>query len=72
MKVLNWFFESWMAALVTGCITGVICFYVVFDDKVEFANTFIEGIKLCEVETQSQCTILVISTQNLKSLEEEQ
>lgn len=39
-----------------------------FGDKVEFANTYIEGIKLCEEESKSQCLLMVVPVNKLEGL----
>lgn len=70
MKILDWLFNSWWGGVILATLVCTISNIIVFGDKVEFASTYIEGIKLCEEESKSQCTLFVVPVNKLEGLEE--
>lgn len=70
MKIVNWLFNHWGGGLVLATIACTTGNYITTKDKVEFANTYIEGVKLCEEESKSQCLLMVVPMGNLKGVQE--
>lgn len=70
MKIVDWFFNNWWGGVILTALVSTTSGNILFGDKVEFANTYIEGIKLCEEESKSQCTLFVVPVDKLKGLEE--
>lgn len=59
MKALNWLFESWYGGVLLGVLsTALICF-IVTKNKIEFANMYQQGVKVCEAQTKLKCNILI-------------
>lgn len=70
MKIVDWSFNNWWGGVILTTIVCTTSYIIMFGDKVEFANTYIEGIKLCEEESKSECLLMVVSVDKLKGDEE--
>lgn len=69
MKIVDWFFNNWWGGVILATLVCTTSDIIMFGDKVEFANTYIEGIKLCEEENKSQCTLFVVPVNKIKGVE---
>jgi hypothetical protein len=70
MKIVDWFFNNWWGGVILATLVCTTSDIIVFGNKVEFANTYIEGIKLCEEKSKSQCLLMVVPVDKIKGVEE--
>lgn len=69
MKILDWLFDNWWGGVILATLVCTISDIIMFGDKVEFANTYIEGIKLCEEKGKSQCMLFVVPVDKIKGVD---
>lgn len=59
MKGLNWLFESWYGGILLGVLSTALLCFIVTKNKIEFANMYQQGVKVCEAQTKLKCNILI-------------
>lgn len=69
MKIAHELFNTWWGGVILATLVCTTSDIIMFGDKVEFANTYIEGIKLCEEESRSQCVLMVVPANKIKGVE---